>query len=153
MLEHFRVTARPCAVILLPAMALTACYSTVPVRGTPRDRAEVVLDMTPAATQEMGSFLGRGTVSIRGRLLEWQPDSIVVSMLATEVEQGDEQLWKGERVAVPRTAVEHVTERRVQRGRTALVILAAVGIVATAVGVISSGVGGTSGGGTKPVPQ
>ena len=153
MLEYFRRTSRLCALVIVPGMTLTACYSTVPVLATPRDRAEVILDMTPAATEAMGGFLGRGTVSVRGRLLDWQPDSIVVSMLATEVAQGGEQLWKGERVAVPRTAVARVTERRVQRGRTSLVVLAAVAVLATAIGIIRGGIGGSSGGGTKPVPQ
>lgn len=153
LIQHVRRTARWCAVVVLPCLTFTACYSTVPVSAPPPGRAEVILDMTPAATEQMSSFLGRGTVSVRGRLLEWQPDSIVISMLATELSQGDEQLWKGERVAVPRAAVARITERRIQRGRTGLLALASVAVIVTAIGVISNGIGGTSGGGTKPVPQ
>ena len=139
---------------MILVMALTSCYSTIPVVSVAPSRgAELILDMTPQATERMGGFLGRGTVSARGRLLYWEPDTVVVSMLATEVAQGDEQLWRGERVAIPRDAVARITERRVNRGRTSLAILGAVTIIVTAVGVISGGIGRTSGGGTKPVPQ
>lgn len=153
MLACFWRTAPFGAAVVISAMTVTSCYSTIPARTAPPAGAELVLDMTPAATEKMGGFLGRGTISVRGRLLSWQPDSIVVAVLATEVAQGDEQLWRGERVAVPRDAVARLTERRVNRGRTSLAIFAGVAFVVTAVGIISGGVGGTSGGGTKPVPQ
>lgn len=153
MLASFRRTARLGAAVVIPAMTVASCYSTIPVRTDPSTGAELVLDMTPAATERMGGFLGRGTVSVRGRLLSWQPDTVVVSVLATEAVPGNEQLWRGERVAVPRDAVARITERRVNRGRTSLAILAGVTFMVTAVGIISGGIGGGSRGGTKPAPQ
>ena len=154
MLVHFRRTARFFGVVTILVMAFTSCYSTIPVSvAAPSRGAELILDMTPQATERMGGFLGRGTVSARGRLVEWEADTVVVSMLATQIARGDEQLWSGERVAIPRDAVARIAERQVNRGRTSLAILGAVAVIVTAFGVISGGIGGTSGGGTKPVPQ
>jgi len=101
---------------MIPVMALTSCYSTIPVSVTPSRGSELILDMTPQATERMGGFLGRGTVSARGRLVDWEADTVVVAMLATQIARGDEQLWNGERVAIPREAVARITERRVNRG-------------------------------------
>lgn len=153
MLAHFRRTARFGGVVTALVMAFTSCYTTIPVSVAPSRGAELVLDMTSQATERMGGFLGRGTVSVRGRLVDWEPDSVVVAMLATQIARGDEQLWKGERVAIPREAVARITERRVNRGRTSLAILGAVTLIATAVGIISGGIGGTLGGRPKPSPQ
>jgi hypothetical protein len=153
MLRHFRRHAELFGAVTILVMALTSCYSTIPVSAAPSRGAELILDMTPQATERMGGFLGRGTVSARGRLLNWEPDSVVVSMLATQIARGDEQLWRGERVAIPRDAVARITERQVNRGRTSLAILGAITLMATAVGIISGGISGTSGGGTKPAPQ
>ena len=154
MLVHFRRTTRFCGVVTIVVMTFTSCYSTIPVVSvTPSRGSELILDMTPQATERMGGFLGRGTVSARGRLVDWEPDTVVVAMLATQIARGDEQLWRGERVAIPRDAVARITERRVNRGRTSLAILGAVTVIVTAVGIISGGIGGTSGGGTKPTPQ
>ena len=152
MLGHFRRTARFFGVVTILVMAFTSCYSAIPVIVAPSHGAELVLDMTPQATERLGGFLGRGTVSARGRLLSWEPDTIVVSMLATEAAPGDEQLWKGERVAIPRDAVARITERRVNRGYTSLAILTAVTVVVLAVRA-GNGFGRPGGKGTKPAPQ
>jgi hypothetical protein len=138
---------------MIPVMAFTSCYSTIPVGASPSRGSELILDMTSQATERMGGFLGRGTVSVRGRLVDWEPDSVVLAMLATQIARGDEQLWKGERVAIPRDAVARITERRVNRGRTSLAILGAVTVIVTAVGLISGSIGGGRGGDGKPKPQ
>lgn len=147
-----RLHLRSLAVI--PSFVVVAsCYSTIPIRSAPSRGTEVVLDMTTAATERMSGFLGRGTVSARGRLLAWEPDSIVVSMLATEIEGGGEQLWRGERVAIPREAVARITEKRVNRWRTGLIAVTGLVLVVAAVDAVIGGEGGLFGGGTKPSPQ
>lgn len=139
--------------VISSIMVLASCYTTIPIRSAPSRGAEVVLDMTTEATDRMSGFLGRGTVSARGRLLAWEPDSIVVSMLATEIEGGGEQLWRGERVAIPREAVARITEKRVNRWRTGLIAVAGLALVVAALDAVIGGEGGLFGGGTKPAPQ
>lgn len=153
MLEHVRRAARVSAVVLLPSVALSSCYTTVPVRSTPASNAELVLEMTPEASAQLGGFLGRGTVSARGRLLAWREDSVVVSMLATSDARGNEQLWRRERVAIPRAAVAHVTERRVSRGRTTALVLAGAAVLLSAFELATQGGDGPGGGAPKPAPQ
>ena len=152
-LASFRRRCRLVAILTIPSFAPSGCYRAVPVEGTPPSGSEVVLEMTDEATARLGGFLGRGTVDIRGRLLDWTQDSIVVSMIATENTLGQEQLWRNERVAIPRAAVARVRERRLNRTRTSALVLAIGALVTTGILVSTRGEGGTSGGGTKPVPQ
>lgn len=151
--EHVRRTARLTAVALLPALTVSACYTTVPVRSVPRANAELVLTMTPEASAELGGFLGRGTVSARGRLLAWREDSIVVSMLGTSDARGLEQLWRRERVAIPRAAVAHVTERRVSRGRSAALAVVGAVVLLSAFKLGTQGGDGPGGGTPTPAPR
>lgn len=153
LLAFCRHRSRTCAAILTASFALGACYRTVPVHAAPRAGAELILEMTTDATERLGGFLGRGVVSARGRLVEWSADSIVVGMLATVNTHGEEQLWRRERVAVPRVAVARVTERRVSRGRTAIVVGMGAALLVTAIGLATGGEDGPAGGGTKPPPQ
>ena len=153
LLAFCRRRARTGAAILAACFALSACYRAVPVRAAPRVGTELVLDMTSDATEQLGGFLGRGVVSARGRLVDWAADSVVVSMLATVNTNGEEQLWRRERVAVPRVAIARITERRVSRGRTAVVVGMAAAVLVAAIGLATSGEDGPAGGGTKPPPQ
>lgn len=143
----------PVAAVVLAALVASGCYHSVPVQGAPALGTEVVVEMTSDATERLGGFLGRGTVDLRGRLLAWEQDSVVLSMIASEDTRGAEQLWQGERVAVPRGAVARVRERRLQRGRTAALAAGIGTLVVTGIIVSTRGEGGASGGGTKPAPQ
>lgn len=153
MLAYFRRSARFGAAVMILLLTVNSCYTTIPVTATPRPGGELVLDMTTEATDRMSGFLGRGVVGIRGRLLAWERDSIVVSMVATRIARGVEQLWNGERVAIPREAIARITERRVDRGRTSLLALAGLALILTTFQAITGGNDGPSGGGTKPPPQ
>ena len=152
-LASFRRRCRFIALLTIPSLAPSGCYRAVAVEGTPPSGSEVVLEMTDEATARLGGFLGRGTADIRGRLLDWTADSIVVSMIATRNTRGEEQLWRDERVAIPRPAIARVRERRLDRARTTALVIGIGVLVTTGILVSTRGEGGTSGGGTKPAPQ
>ena len=153
MLASVRRAVRIVAIVLVPALALEACYKAVPIEAAPPPDTEIVLELTSDATQQLGGFLGRGTASARGRLISWESDSVIVAMLATENTRGEEQLWRRERVGIPRDAIARVRERRLQRGRTTALVIAGSVVIVSALVLAMTGQGGSSGGGTKPVPQ
>lgn len=103
------------------SLLLAACYKQVPLAGeTPSGKSHVILEFTGAGAERMGGALGAAVMSARGRPLAWTSDTIALAMVATTRRTGDEQFWKGERVAIPRDAVARVYERRLDRGKTAL---------------------------------
>ncbi|MBA3578535.1 MAG: hypothetical protein H0W42_00960 [Gemmatimonadaceae bacterium] len=103
------------------ALLFAACYKLVPVAGeTPSGESQVVLEFTDAGAEQLGGVLGAAIISARGRPLAWTADTIALAMIATTRRTGEEQFWKGDRVAIPRGAVARIYERRLDRGKTAL---------------------------------
>ena len=115
----------------LAALALiltSGCYKLVPVSPeSTAPQSQLVLDFADTGAVQLGGLLGNAVTSARGRSAIWSPDSVRLSMIATTTRFGGEQFWHGERIAIPRSSVARVHERRLDRGRTAL--LAFVGLV------------------------
>jgi hypothetical protein len=79
--------------------------------------------------------------------------SLVLAVTSVDHLRGEPDRWGGENVAVPRDFISTVGERRLSRGRTAIVlgVVAAAAVVATRIAIEGFGTG--NGGGERPPPE
>ena len=153
-LTGHRPTRRPVsrAVVCAAAAVLGACYEYTPmlnpVAGT---GAPVQVTLTDAGSEAVASQVGPRVAAIEGLCTRATADSLVLSVTQTTARGGEDTFWKGERVAVPRTAVASFGVRRLSTTRTALVSV--VGVGAAVAAIASFGAGKTAQGGTlRPLP-
>ena len=144
---------RACVTSLALCFIVVGCYSDVALqRNPPPVNKELVLQLNETGTAQLGGLLGLNVVAARGRLLRWTDDSISLSMLATLNRLGNETLWHREPVAIPRSAVALVQERRLNATRTAFAGAGAVAILWAAIEGMT-GRNDPGGGGGGPPPQ
>jgi hypothetical protein len=128
---------RPAAA--LASLLLPACYGYFPPRAaTPVPGRRVSLELTGTGAVMLGPTIGASATAIDGLLLPSPDSAFVVSVLVVRRRNGRDEDWKGERVTVPRTLVEQLTERHFSAGRT---VLFSVGI-AVAINAIHQAFGG-----------
>ena len=127
-------------------MSATGCYTLVPVANTGIPAgATVALDINDAGRVALGGTMGPEIGQVEGRLVEQTSNHYVLSVNAVRyLRATGEQVWTGERVTIPTEHVRSVNERRLSKGRTAIIAGAAVGAVAFMItrGIIGSGLEG-----------
>ncbi len=84
----------------------------------------IQLSLTDSGAVILAPRLGSGIESIDGTLAADSAGRYVVSVLGTKRRDGQESDWRGEPVAIPRSLVSAVAERRFSRARTALFVTA-----------------------------
>ena len=123
---------------------LVACYSQhpltapVPVLGT-----QIVAELTDSGTVVMGNQLGPGVTEVEGYVAEVDGSSWKLLMTRVEQRGVGSTMWNREPVTFPRSALTHVTERRLDKKRSWL----AAGVIATAAIVVARTFGAFSFGG------
>lgn len=130
-------------------LLLCGCYVNVPLATAPEPGARVHVALTDQGSVNLAQYLGRGVASVDGRLLQSDDSVVSVSVSQVVTQSGDDQLWKGESVAIPREAIASLQGRKVSFWRSGL-IGGAVAVAALIVG--SQAGGGSSGGGKKGGP-
>lgn len=147
-----RSVARVCFALLLTG----ACYRYTPAgNATPASGDIVRLDLTTAGMGRMSSVLGRDAVAVEGSILAVDDTSYVMSVSGTRQRETQSTLsWAGDRVVIPRNAVQSIERRSLDKKRTWLVAgLVVLGAIATK--VIISGFDALAGGddgGMPPTP-
>jgi hypothetical protein len=126
-------------------LLLCGCYVNVPLATTPEPGSQVHLALTDRGSVDLAQYLGRGVTGVDGRLLGSEDSVVSVSVSRVVMQSGDDQLWKGESVTIPREAIASVQRRKLSFWRSGLI----GGVVAAAAFAIGSQAGGSSGGG-KP---
>ncbi len=119
---------------LVPFLASIAlgCYTLQPIRTTsPILGSEIGLDLNDAGRVALGGTMGPEIGQIEGRLVRMDSSGYLLSVSTVHFLRGGEQVWTGERVSVKTDYVSSVTERKLSKGRTA--ILSAAGIAAVAI--------------------
>ena len=113
-------------------MSATGCYTLVPVANTGIPAgATVALDINDAGRVALGGTMGPEIGQVEGRLVEQTSSAYVVSVNAVRMLRTNaEQAWTGERVTIPTEHVRSVSERRLSKGRTAIIAGAATGALA-----------------------
>jgi hypothetical protein len=135
---------------------LTGCYSYPPLdTPTPASGAKVEADLTGRGSLDLASQIGPGAMSLRGRVLETESDSLVLALTSVVGRNEQETFWGGEHVRVPLITVARVEQRKFALGKSILFGGAMIGGLLAAVKAFQtdgSG-GGVSVGGGGPSPQ
>jgi hypothetical protein len=136
--------ARRVVPLLVMAVLVIAsgCYSLTPVAniGVPAG-ATVALDINDAGRVALGGSMGPEIGQVEGRLVQLANNEYTLAVTGVRFLRGGEQAWNGERITIKSEHVTSVQERRLSRGRTALLSGAAVGAIAYIVtrSIIGSG--------------
>lgn len=142
--------------LVLTAAAFTSagCYSSVPMASyPPGPGTDVVARLTMEGQKELAHLVGPRVVSIEGRVLSADADTLRLRVSATNSITEDVSFWKGEPLSIARPFVALLEKRTLSPVRTAGI----AGILVAAAFAIRSSVGqsggGRKGGGGPPVGQ
>ena len=111
---------------------LQACYTLQPIpdRNSPPLGLIVAVDITDAGRAALGGSMGPEISQIEGRLAGNEGDVFEIAVTAVRLLRGGEQVWKGEKVQVPRAYVSRMYEKRLSKGRTVAASAVTVGVIA-----------------------
>jgi hypothetical protein len=139
------------ALLLVPQLAGCFQYVGVPATGRPAG-AEVAVGITDRGREVMTPLVGANVRRINGRVVSSSDTALVLAVTSVDHLRGEPDRWGGENIAVPRDFISTVGERRLSRGRTAIVLGVAAVAVAVASRIALEGFG-TGGGGERPPPD
>jgi hypothetical protein len=136
-------------------LVLTGCYSYAPLKTpSPSFGARVEADLTDRGTVALASQIGPGVMSVRGEVLQSEPDALVLALTSVLGRNQQETFWKGEHVRIPLITVARVQQRRFALKKTLFFGGTVLGGLFAAVAAFDGGGGGGgSGGGGGPRPQ
>lgn len=141
---------------LLPAAGLfalcAACYTQQPLlTDTPAPMTRVVARLTDSGVVAMSNAIGAGAVAVEGMVTAADATTWELALLRVDYRGGTSMRWQRERVAFPRAALTHATERTLNRRKSWLaggLIAAGTLLVARLFGAFSGGEPGDG----DPVP-
>jgi hypothetical protein len=108
---------------LLISLVAVGCYREVPLAGTtPRPGTIVRLRLSRDGTARLADLIGPGVVSVDGEAIAVRADAWELLLTSTRLESGSDVPWRRERVELPTAYVVDVSERRLTRSGTALMI-------------------------------
>lgn len=147
-----RAVAIPIAGLTL----FTGCYRYVPVTGDLTAGGAYRGHLTPEGSQKVAPLVGANVRVFDGRIVSVLDTAYLVSMSAT-VKASDPRptIWMGEQLVIPRSAVNRLELRQLDRPRTvraALFLSAGIFVIGALVLSIKGLVGGDGGGGVV-IPQ
>jgi hypothetical protein len=100
---------------------IAGCYGYVsPNRGSSLAGKATQLWLSDSGAVVLASAIGPAASAVTGRVVADSGDAYVVSLSAVRRRDGDETLWRGERVSIARSLVIDVGTRRFSVSRTAL---------------------------------
>lgn len=110
-------------VLVAPALILSGCYVRSAVRGpgpVPRTEVEVTLSRLDST---LATTLGSNVHVLDGRVVVSGPDTLALAVTrALDYEGVATQKWQGDRIALPRSAIEKVEQRRLSVVRTGILL-------------------------------
>ncbi len=134
---------------LAPLLFCTACYTYAPVAAPgPAPGAHVSAGLTQEGAGAMMPLLGADVAEVSGEVVAVTPDTLRLSLLSVNSQQGIPTSWRGEEVLLPRARLSYMTQRRLSPGGTALLGLGVSGGLYLLYRLLGGpGVFGASGGG------
>jgi len=131
-----------------------ACYNYVPIpAGSPPAGSEFRARLTDEGSARMTPILGAQVALVEGRVSDANDSALVVSISATTNRAHQQTFWTGESITLPRSTVQAIEARRLDRKKTWLIAAAGVigGIITAQIfGWGGSASGGDGGGGPPP---
>lgn len=131
---------------LVPILCvLCGCYESVPIQlSAVQPGTKIRVTLTDAGTDSLARYLGPGVQTVDGKLISTDESKLALGVNSISMRSGQDQYWKGETVAIPRSALATVQQRKVNKPKSLL--LGGVLIAALASLRLSGVVGGNSGG-------
>src|SRR5688500_5010155 len=122
---------------------LAACHRYEPVTAaTVANGSSVAVALTDCGTANLGRLLGMGVGTVEGNLVSVSDSAYTLTVQVVRQRNGVETFWRGEQVAIPRTDVAEIRQRRLSRSKSAL---ATVAVLAAAFGAVEAFIGTGSG--------
>jgi hypothetical protein len=141
--SSFPTPARQSLVVF--ATLCAACHSYVPLTTpTPRPGTTVAATLTEAGSVSLSGYIGPDAAVVRGRLLGNGQQGMTLSVRAVVQRPGYELSWSGESVTLLHTAIARVDERRLSKGRSALLALTGTAALVALIRGFDLAVSGTS---------
>lgn len=113
--------------LVLWVMALTGCYSYLPLNGPePQVGSRVSAELTDRGTDSLARYLGPGVISIQGQVLGNQDRNMLLAVNSVKNRYDEEVSWRGEAVRIPPGLIAGYQQRRFSLGRSLLMGTAAV---------------------------
>jgi hypothetical protein len=140
---------------LIPILLVTGCYNYYTLENpAPASGTRVAAELTDAGSIQLSSQIGPGITSVRGEVVESDPDALTLALTSVLGPNEQETFWKRERVRVPLVTVARVQERKFALGKTILFGGAIIGSLLAAIEAFEGGEVGSGGsGGGRPPPQ
>jgi len=132
---------------LVPILCvLCGCYESVPIQlNSVQPGTKIRVTLTDAGTDSLARYLGPGVQTVDGKLISTDESKLSLGVTSISMRSGQDQYWKGETVAIPRTALATVQQRKVNKPKSLL--LGGV-LIAALASLRLSGVVGGNGNGT-----
>ena len=131
--------------------ALCGCYESVPVQvNTVQPGTKIRVTLTDAGTDSLARYLGPGVQTVDGKLISASDEKLALGVTSVAMRSGQDQYWKGETVAIPRSALATVQQRKINKPKSLL--LGGALIAALASLRLSGVVGGNGGGNSRGGP-
>src|SRR5207253_9544832 len=131
--------------------AVVACglvgrwYFSEPLRTAgPAVGTRVAAELTGYGSDTLARYVGPRVMSVRGYVGSAEDTNVVLSVTSVTDRYGQEQSWRGERVRVPRLAIQDFQQRRFSLGRTLLLGAALLGGSVAAWDIFKGGLRGGS---------
>jgi hypothetical protein len=137
-----RLRARRLPALAIAAAMLSGCYDYLPSpSGTPQAGVEIRAELTDAGSLMLAPIVGPRVASLDGTVERAGSDSLVMRVRGLTMMNGEQNGWSGERLAIPTSAVSTVRQKQLNRTRTVIASVVAIGVVAAA---LIAGHGGNS---------
>jgi hypothetical protein len=109
---------------------LGACYTVRPLETSqPQPATIIVAQLTDSGTVVMANAIGPGAEEVEGLVSGADANTWSLNLKRVDHRGGTSVMWNQELVSFPRYALTHVTEKRLDRGKS---WIAGVGIAACA---------------------
>jgi hypothetical protein len=106
---------------LMPGL-LGGCYSYRPLPSTPGPQTRVAVVLSDVGRVETARSIGPGTERVEGNVVSADDSAYLLAVSSVKPLRGEWVRWNGEQVEVRRNFVAAMFERRLNKGRTALLV-------------------------------
>ncbi|MGQ0643571.1 MAG: hypothetical protein ACT4P6_22720 [Gemmatimonadaceae bacterium] len=131
------------------------CYNYVPISAAaPPLGSEFRAQLTEEGSARLTPLLGAQVALVEGRVSGTNDSAYVVSISATTNRAQQQTFWTGESITLPRSTVQAIEARKLDRRKTWLIAAAGVigGLVTAQIFGWGGSASGTDGGGGPPPP-
>ena len=128
-------------------LALSACYTYVPITSTPPVGEQMALEVTDKGRVELADRFGPGLLRVEGRLVGDSAEQYILNVFGVSQIDGTSSAWSGERLRIPHEYVGKFEARELSKSRT---VVAATAATVAVVAFMATHLAGISGNPSEP---